>query len=186
MRRARIVSPLHARSRSGAGFALIEVLVAAVVAGVVLSGAYGWLWSVAALARRTDDRVQAATLVDAAARGIADDVRHSSVVLAPPAGRDVARTLALVHRHVGQSQEAVLLVWDPSRRVVWRNASGTYLADHVGRFGVAYRLDDGRLVAGADMAMCDWPSVAAIRIELSADVGSAAASRCVETAVGLP
>ena len=34
--------------------------------------------------------------------------------------------------------------WDPARRVVWRNASGTYLADHVTRFAVSYGLADGR------------------------------------------
>ena len=36
------------RSKPGAGFTLVEVLVAAVVTGVILAASYGWLWSVAA------------------------------------------------------------------------------------------------------------------------------------------
>ena len=122
------------RSRPGAGFTLVEVLVAAAVTGVVLAASYGWLWSVAALARRTDDRVQATTLADAAVRGIEGDVHASVGVAPPPAGRDAALSLALVHHHPGMAPESLLIVWDAARRVVWRNASGTYIADHVGSF----------------------------------------------------
>ena len=69
----------------------------------------------------------------------------------PPSGRDPSRSLALVHDHAAAAAETVLIVWDPARGVVWRNASGTYLADHVTRFDVAYVLADGSLVDGGDM-----------------------------------
>jgi prepilin-type N-terminal cleavage/methylation domain-containing protein len=172
------------RSKSGAGFTLVEVLVAAAMTSVVIAASYGWLWSVAALARRTDDRVQATTLADAAARGIEGDVHASIGVTPPPAGRDPALSLTLVHHHTGTASESLLIVWDAARRVVWRNASGTYVADHVGSFGVQYRLRDGRVIRGAEMTDGEWTIVTAVCVELAASVGSAVVSRRFETSVG--
>ena len=172
------------RSKSGAGFTLVEVLVAAVVTGVVLAASYGWLWSVAALARRTDDRVQATTLANAAVRAVEGDVHASIGVGPPPGGRDAARSLALVHRHVGIAPESLLVVWDAARRVVWRNASGTYIADHIGSFSLSYRLRDRRVIPGSDMTTSDWTVVMAVRVELAAIVGAAAESRRFETPLG--
>jgi prepilin-type N-terminal cleavage/methylation domain-containing protein len=172
------------RSKSGAGFTLIEVLVAAAVTSVVLAASYGWLWSVAALAWRTDDRVQATTLVDAAARGVGGDVHASIAVTPPPAGRDAAYSLALVHYHPGMASESLLVVWDATRRVVWRNASGTYIADHISSFRVGYRLRDGRVIPGSDMTIEDWTLVMAVRVEMAATVGAAVKSRRFETPVG--
>lgn len=159
-------------------------MVATAIAGLVLSAAYSWLWNVAALAARTDDDVQTATVAGALARALAADVRAAVGVTVPPAGRDPARSLALAHDHVDTAREAVLVVWDPGRRVVWRNASGTYLADHVTRFEVMYGLSDGRLVAGGTMTAQDWRFVRRVRVELAVTVGSAVVSRGVEANVG--
>jgi prepilin-type N-terminal cleavage/methylation domain-containing protein len=172
------------RSKSGAGFTLIEVLVAAAVTSVVLAASYGWLWSVAALARRTDDRVQATTLADAAARGIEGDVHASIGVTPPPAGRDPALSLTLVHHHTGTARESLLIVWEAARRVVWQNASGTYIADHIGSFSLSYCLRDGRVIPGADMRAGDWAGVSSVGVELAATVGSAVVCRRFETRVG--
>jgi prepilin-type N-terminal cleavage/methylation domain-containing protein len=176
------------RSRFGAsgngGFALLEVIVATAIAGLVLSAAYSWLWNVAALAVGTDDDVQAATVAGAVGRALAADVRAAIGVTVPPAGRDPARSLALVHDHVDVAREAVLIVWDPVRGVVWRNASGTYLADHVTRFEVAYALADGRHVTGGSMMAQDWTAVRGVSVELTVIVGSAVAARVVEATVG--
>ena len=166
------------------GFTLVELLVAAAIAGLVLSAAYGWLWNVAAFAVRTDDAAQAATIAAAVSRAIAGDVRVAVSVGEPPLGRDSSRSLALAHDHVDVAREAVLVAWDPARRVVWRNASGTYLADHVVRFAVCYDLADGRRLAGAEMAPRDWEGVRVVRVELAVAVGAAAVARSLETAVG--
>jgi hypothetical protein len=163
---------------------LIEVLVAAAVAAVVLAGAYGWLWNVAALAGETDDRVQAGTLAAAAARAVGGEVRAAVGVRQPPAGRDPARSLLLAHDHVDVAPEDVLVVWEPARAVVWRNASGTYLADHITGFTVVFGLGDGLWRTGAEMAADDWPSVRRLRVELAATVGSAMVSRSLEMTVG--
>ena len=177
-------SRVHACVRGDAGFSLVESLVAAAVAGVVLAAAFGWLWNVAAVAARTDDRAQAATIAAACVRGVAFEVRQAVGVAAPPSGRDPARALALLHDHPDSAAEDVLVVWDPSRRVVWRNASGTYLADHVTAFRVAYLLADGQTVPGEHMSPADWTAVRGVRVDLTVVVGTAAAERSVLTSLG--
>ena len=169
---------------AGRGFSLMELLVAAAVAGVVLAAAFGWLWSLAAVAARTDDRAQAATIAAACVRGIAWKVRQAVGVAPPPSGRHPARALALLHHHPGSAAEDVLVVWDPSRRVVWRNASGTYLADHVAALRVAYLLADGRTVPGELMGPCGWTVVRGVHVDLAVVVGAAAAERSALISLG--
>ena len=127
---------------------------------------------------------QAATLAAAASRAVAADVHACLRVEEPPAGRDPSRSLALVHDHAGVAAEVVLIVWDPVRGVVWRNASGTYLADHITRFSVAYVLAGGGLIEGAAMSPSDWAAVRSVRVDLAATVGSATVRRCIEASVG--
>ena len=183
-RRAR--STVSARVESGRerAFALIEVLVAAGVAAIILAGAYGWLWNVAALAGKTDDGVQASTLAAAAARAVGGDVFAAVGVRQPPVGRDPARSLSLAHDHVDGAPEDVLIVWDPARAVVWRNASGTYVADHITGFTVVYWLTDGRRLSGADMTTSDWTGVRRLRVQVAATVGAAIVLRTLEMTVG--
>ncbi len=128
---------------SGGGFTLVELLVGASIAAVILAAAYAWLWNVAALADGADDRAQAGTLAAAVSRAVAADVHAGVCVVEPPAGRDPSRSLSIVHDHAAVAAEVVLIVWDPARGVVWRNASGTYIADHVSGFAVEYVLADG-------------------------------------------
>ena len=85
-----------AGARADAGFSLVELLVASVIAGIVLSASLGWVWSVAALAGAEDDRAQAATLAAAASRAVSADVRAAASVCQPPAGRDPHHSLSLV------------------------------------------------------------------------------------------
>jgi hypothetical protein len=162
----------------------MELLVAASVAGVVLAGAFGWLWSVAAVAARTDDRAQASTIAAACVRGVAFEVRQAVAVATPPPSRDPGRALLLRQDHPQSAAEDVLVVWDPLRRVVWRNASGTYVADHVTALQVAYLLIDGRTVAGRDMRPADWTAVRGVRLDLAVVVGAAAVERAVLISLG--
>jgi prepilin-type N-terminal cleavage/methylation domain-containing protein len=176
--------PCVADRQADAGFSLVELLVASVIAGVVLSASLGWVWSVAGLARADDDKAQAATRVAAASRAGIADVRAAMGVRRPPAGQDPALSLFLVHDRPSMAAEAVLLVWDPTRRVLWRNASGTYVADHVSHFSVRYVLDGARLVDSAAMDGADWNAVRAVQVQVTTAVGSATQSRSLEIALG--
>ena len=166
------------------GFTLVELLVAAAVMAVVLAAAYGWVWNVAALATRADDRAQAATIASACCRAVELEIRRAVAVIPPPSGRDPSTSLALVHDHADAAEEDVLVVWDPTRRVVWRNASGTYLADHVTRFAVTYTLGDGTLVTGDEMTATSWDVVRCVRVDLAVGVGSATERRSLVVAAG--
>ena len=179
-----IRSSCPADSRADAGFSLVELLVASVIAGIVLSASLGWVWSVAALARAEDDRAQAATLAAAASRAVIADVRAAVGVRQPPAGRDPSLSVCVVHDHSAAAAETVLIVWDPARRVLWRNASGTYVADHVSRFAVRYVLDGARQVDGASMGAAEWDAVRGVQVDVTTVVGSATESRSLEIAVG--
>jgi prepilin-type N-terminal cleavage/methylation domain-containing protein len=166
------------------GFTLIELLVTAAVLAVVLAAAYGWVWSVGSLAGTTDDHVQASTIAAALVRTIREDVGSAVAVVAPAAGRDPARSLALVHDGVDEAPEGVLTVWDPVRDVVWRNASGTYVADHVTALSVGFVLADGQSVDGEVMTAANWESVVAVRVALEVEVGAALVRRDVYVGVG--
>ena len=149
------------------GFTLTELLVAVSVSMVVLGAAWPWLWIAGGTARRVDGRTQAATAAAFAARSLTTDVRLSTALLQPPAGRSPAGCLCLQHRHPGEVPEAVLVVWDPARRVLWRKASGSYLADHVEQFALEYFGADGRVLQQADFADPEWPGlVARLRITI--------------------
>ncbi len=177
---------LHQAGEAGpraCGFSLIELLVATAVAAIVLAAAYGWVWSVGSLAGTTDDRVQAATIAAAVARSVGEDVGAAVEVAAPATGRDPDGSLALVRDGVDRASEDVVVVWDPARRVVWRNASGTYVADHVQGFRVGFVLGDGRSVEGGAMGTADWQSVRAVHVTLAVEVGTALVRR--EVCVGL-
>jgi prepilin-type N-terminal cleavage/methylation domain-containing protein len=174
-----VTAPLRIR-----GFTLVELLIGASIAAVILSAAYAWLWNVGVFADGADDRAQAATLAAALSRAVVADINAGVGVVEPPSGRNPSRSLTLEHDHVAGALEAVLIVWDPARGVVWRNASGTYIADHVTRFAVAYALADGTLVDGEDMTSSGWNAVRAVHVALEATVGSATSRRSLETSVG--
>ncbi|NLE21540.1 MAG: type II secretion system protein [Actinobacteria bacterium] len=167
------------------GFTLIELLIAAAVTGTVLAATFGWLWNVAAVAHRADDRAQATTIAAACTRAVMRDVA-AAVAVGPPTGQHPARALALRHDRPDVAEEHVLVVWDPSRGVLWRNASGTYLGDHVTGFAVAYVMDDGGLVAGGDMQAGHWAAVRGVRVDLAVTVGSCLQERTFFVAARTP
>lgn len=166
------------------GYTLMELLVAAVIAGVVLSAAFGWLWGIAALAKGADEKAQALSIVSAVSRTVAADVRASLSVTEPPAGRDPAGSLALAHDGVNEAPESVLLVWDASRKVLWRNGPATYVADHVTRFHVKFRLSGGAIRDGSSMAAADWSSIRSVDVDIAVSLESATVERRILVTVG--
>jgi prepilin-type N-terminal cleavage/methylation domain-containing protein len=174
----------EARPPVESGFSLVELLVATATLAVVLAAAYGWVWSLGSLTATTDDRVQATTIATAVTRSVSEDVGAAVAVATPAAGRDPAYALVTVHDAVDAAPEEVTMVWDPARRVVWRNASGTYVADHIRAFRIGYVLEDGHNVDGGAMTTADWRGVRAVSVSLMVEVGAARVSRAVLVGVG--
>jgi hypothetical protein len=172
---------LH-RVCSPAGVTLVELLVATCVTAVALTGAWTWLWNAGGAAGGAAGRAQAATAAAFAVRCVADELGLATSLSFPPAGMSPDRALCMEHRHDGVAAETVLLAWDPARRVLWRKAPGTYLADHVERFQVDYFLADGRRLGPAAFTDAGWPqTVARIAVTVDVTVGGrmARASRVV-------
>jgi hypothetical protein len=167
------------QGRAESGVSLVELLVATTIACVVLAGSWAWLWNIGVVSSATADRARAATAAAFAVRSIADDLDASASLQAPPAPYLPARALTLLHLHPDVAAETVLIVWDPARRVLWRKAPGTYLADHVSHFGVAYLDSAGRELPPTDLvgsAWCGRVAVVAVTVVVSAGHESAAAS----------
>jgi prepilin-type N-terminal cleavage/methylation domain-containing protein len=158
-------------ARRSRGVTLVELLVASSVASVVLAGAWPWLWNAAVTTRALEGRSSAATSAAFAARMVRADLGAASAVLPPPAGYAAERSLRLQHRHDGSAAETVVVAWDPARRVLWRNASGTYLADHVVGFAVEYYAADGTPLAAEALnrALADG-TVARVRVGVVVEV----------------
>lgn len=130
------------------GLTLIELLVAGAIAGGLLAAAWGWVWTTAAAARRADAGAQAVTAQAFAARMLRADLAACAGLCPPDLGLCGPAGLAIVSRDPGSGDEKVTVVaWDPGRRVVWRNASGSYLAEGVTSFAVRYFAADGAELA---------------------------------------
>ena len=172
----------RARMRSRAGVTLVELLVAACITSVALAGAWGWLWNAGGVANGAAGRAQAATAAAFAVRSVADELGLATALVRPPAGMSPDRAVCVEHRHDGAAVETVLLAWDPLRRVLWRKAPGSYLADHVERFAVDYFGADGRRLGPADFAAADWPQTVArivVTVEVAVGGRTAQAGRSV-------
>jgi prepilin-type N-terminal cleavage/methylation domain-containing protein len=123
--------------RSAAGFSLVELLVAMIVAGITLAAAYGWLWNMAPAAQALGRDAQARSGAAFALRSVTADLQQAEAVCTPVA---TTADRGLLTRQQGPDAAAatVPVVWDADRQVLWRKTSATYLADHVTRFQVAY------------------------------------------------
>jgi type II secretory pathway component PulJ len=164
------------------GVTLVELLVATCVTAVALTGAWAWLWNAGAAAKGSAGRAQAATAAAFAVRAVADELGLAAALSCPPAGRSPDSAVCMEHRHGGVAAETVLVAWDPARRVLWRKAPGTYLADHVERFVVDYFRADGRRLGAADFAAAGWPRFVAritVTVEVTFGGRTAWASRTV-------
>jgi hypothetical protein len=168
-----------------AGVSLVELLVATVVAAITLCGAWAWMWNAGDASSSTVSRARAATAAAFAARCISDDLDQSTALQVPPSAYGPRRALNLVHVHRSAVPESVLIVWDPSRHVLWRKTSGTYLADHVTRFAVTYYDEGGGVLSPSDLEMPAWPGrVARVAVEIVVAAGSESAQAACDVTLG--
>jgi prepilin-type N-terminal cleavage/methylation domain-containing protein len=167
------------------GVSLIELLVATAVAGVTLCSMWGWLWSAEAAGSASVDRARAETAAAFAARCVADDLRSATTLLQPPSAYTPGRALSVLHQHPDGVPEVVLIVWDPSRNVLWRKAPGTYLADKVKDFAVSYLDCDGNLLSPEDSQTPGCSStVARVHVDIVVSAGRSVGAAACDVALG--
>jgi len=174
----------HRRTGGADGLSLVEVLVATAIAGVALAGAWAWLWSVAPPARSLQAQAQSASAAAFALRTLTHDLQEAGALLAPTACAPDHGVL-VEHRHPGAAAEAVVVVWDPSREVLWRKTSSTYLADHATGFTVTYLSPWGEpVVPGVPGERL--VGVSRVVLELTLSVNGRPQSARADVAVRLP
>lgn len=137
--------------RTTRGLTLVELLVAAALACGLLAAAWGWVWTTAAAARRADAGAQTVTAQAFATRMLRADLAACAGLCPPALGVCGPTRLAVLCRDPLSGDEKVTVVaWDPARRVVWRNASGSYLAERVTAFRTRYFAADGEELSPVD------------------------------------
>lgn len=167
---------MNAVARRRAGFSLIELLVATAVAGVVLASGWAWCWSVSRSCAVGSERLDAASSIAFVRRLSTTELGQCMALVTTSDVRCSATTVAFeVPSGDGATTELVTYVWDAGRRVLWRKASGSHLAEGVDDFSIAYFDAQGRrlpIAGGAYLPATDLVLVR--RVELTAVIRCAA------------
>ncbi|MGZ4198591.1 MAG: PulJ/GspJ family protein [Thermoleophilia bacterium] len=170
------VGPRRGARRRSAGFSLIELLVALSVATVVLTAGWAWCWSVSRSCAAATERLDAGSSIAFARRLSTSELGQCvGLVTTPLVGCSATSIAFAVPSADGPSTELITYVWDAGRRVLWRKASGSHLAEGVDDFSIAYFDDCGQrlpIAPGAELSAADLPLVR--RVELSMVVRCAA------------
>jgi hypothetical protein len=143
-----------------------------------MAGAWAWLWTAVGAATRTDADVQARTVLAAALRTVRAEVSSAAEARLVP-GVPTGRGLRLVSRIPFSVGDVTDIVWDPSRAVLWRRTSSTYVADGVTWFKVTLLDARGR-------QLDDGVRAAAIRIEIVVERAGSSTTASTCFAVGQP
>jgi prepilin-type N-terminal cleavage/methylation domain-containing protein len=124
----------------GAGFTLVELLVALALSTCLLAAGWTWMWATRAALTRRLVACEQDTSMAFARRSLRRDVRSAVAVISTAAARSGAHTLVLActtaDGHAGS--DVTDYVWDDSRGVLWRRAPGSHVADGVEVFEVRY------------------------------------------------
>jgi prepilin-type N-terminal cleavage/methylation domain-containing protein len=175
-------------ARRHAGFTLVELLLAASLAVVVLTAAWSWLWTVAAAAHRSGDAAEVASSLAFARRQLLRDAHQATALAAPATGAGCgAHALALQLPGTAAAPEIVQYAVSASRATLWRKTSSNYVAEGVTRFDVVYLRAAGSEVlpeADGGLSSEDLEAVRVVRVSVAMAAGSAAAA--ATWSLGLP
>lgn len=177
------------RSRlSQAGFGLVELLVATAVATIILAAGWAWCWSLSGSCAAGSQRFDALSSLAFARRLTVGELGECDGLVATPDARCCATGIAfVVPSGHGPTTELVTYVWDAGRRVLWRKASSSHLAEGVDDFAIVYFDDQGRvlpLAPGGELPDADLCLVR--RVELTVVVRCAGQTARASWQVCLP
>ncbi len=189
-----------ARSRSGGrlrasvvtsvpaarGFSLIELLVATAITAVILTGGWAWCWSLSGWCATSNERLDAASSLAFVRRLTSAELGECRALLADQTVRCSANGIAFAVPS-DDGPEAVSYCYDAARRVLWRKASSSHLAEGVEGFSITYFDARGRALApptGGALPDSDLPLVR--RVALRVLVRCASQTRQATWQVCLP
>lgn len=167
--------PPFRQARRVAGFSLAEMVVATALASFMLAMAWPWCLGVAARWSRCAVRADDQTTLASVRRVTTAEVRQAACLLRTPATACSAHSLAFAMRQ-GDAMTIVTYVWDQQRRVLWRKAAGSHLAEGVGAFAITYFDSDGHpLTMGQDGDVPDASLSCVRRLRFTVTVGASEA-----------
>jgi prepilin-type N-terminal cleavage/methylation domain-containing protein len=171
-----------------AGFSLVELLVATAAAAVVLTGGWAWCWSLNRSCASASERLDAGSSLAFARRLSTSELGQCVGLVAAPSVRCSATSIAfLIPSGDGATTELVTYVWDAGRRVLWRKASGSHLAEGVDNLAIAYFDDGGRELPVASGGNLPDDELSAVRrVQLSLIVRCADQTASATWQVSLP
>lgn len=152
------------RARAVDGYSLVELLLAAAIAGAMLTAAWSWCWSLRQTTVRANAAGEARSGVAFARRFTEAELRQAAAVVSSddePSSR-LGIAFALPDAADGSST-VVAYRFDAGRGVVWRKAPGSYLADGVVGFAVRYYDVAGEEVAPDDTGRLSSATAAGVR-----------------------
>ena len=161
------------------GFSLIELIVAVVAAGGLLTATWSWFWTLSGCVGHGADAAEAYTSLAFARRLLLRELRGAASLTAPAVGVGCsARSLALVPG-AEEPSGLVQYAWDPARQVLWRASSSNHVADGVTDFAIGYLDGDGEPVtpaAGDQLAAAQLRAVRSLTLRIRLRSGGATAA----------
>ena len=149
---------------------LIELLVAVCLASVLLMGAWPWCWTMVQASHQTAQRAEAESSLAFAGRLFTSEARRAAALGDEAGGGCSASSVTLqVFDAVTAQTQAVTYRFDPTRRVLWRKASGSYVAEDLSICDFTYFGADGSQIlpgSGGALTADDLYSVRSLGLRL--------------------
>lgn len=175
-------------ARSTPGFSLVELLVATTVTAIILAGGWAWCWSVSRSCAVAGERADAASSLAFARRLTSAELGECQGLVSSQGARCSVSGIAFaVPSGAGAGAELVTYVYDPGRRVLWRKASSSHLAEGVEEFSITYFDAQGRALPPAPGGALPDSSLPLVRrVELAVVVRCASQTTRASWQVCLP
>jgi prepilin-type N-terminal cleavage/methylation domain-containing protein len=165
------------RPRAARGFSLIELLVATAITAVILTAGWAWCWSLSGWCATSSERLDAASSLSFARRLTSAELGECRELLADQAVRCSASSIAFVVPS-DDGPEAVTYSYDAARRVLWRKASSSHIAEGVEDFSITYFDAQGRTLGPAPGGALPSADLALVRrVALRATIRCASQTR---------
>jgi hypothetical protein len=161
-----------------AGFGLVELLIAAGIAAVVLIAGWGWCWTATRSCARGADKCDARSTVAFVERLTTAELRSAVCLVQAPGVACTQDGIAFaVPSGDGLTVDIVTYVWDRGRGVLWRKAPGSHLAEGVAAFSITYyAAGDRRLPLQADGTLAPVDARVVRRVAMITEVTCGGAS----------